>query len=362
MKKKSIFIHIPKTGGTTINCAINNSKWQTKPDFYYRHIDYQTKRSNSADIFNPMKYDQYKDYTLFMLLRDPVDRIISEYSFIRTRPEFMSLIKPYPNDLVSYIKNKQTQNYMIGFLLGKRMYDTDYVTREDLDYVKNAIRNLDIKVGIFEHYASSLEYFSQYTKLKWPKNIDVKRITLNRPKLDEISNDIKKLIIERNALDVELYNTCLEEFQKNTISKKKTNISFNGDRYDYVLKFTERFNLLEIEMKNLEFIHNNKVFFDSLNMFLHQKVNDGKTYVSTWNKTLMNAFIRNDANSKFSKQFEKLLNDENIEPIEKTIAIAKIIDKNIKPNTKQALKYKGILTFNPSEIVVPSKKKRFKWF
>ena len=35
MERDSIFIHIPKTGGTTINTAINNSYWQTEVNFFY---------------------------------------------------------------------------------------------------------------------------------------------------------------------------------------------------------------------------------------------------------------------------------------------------------------------------------------
>ena len=68
-----------------------------------------------------------------MLLRNPIDRIISEYFFIKDRPEFMRLMSPIPKDLRAYVMNKQTQNYMIGFLVGKRMYDEDIVTRDDYE-------------------------------------------------------------------------------------------------------------------------------------------------------------------------------------------------------------------------------------
>ena len=197
MGKENIFIHIPKTGGTTINCVINKSEWQTKPDFHYRHIIYESKRSNTTDIFNPLNYDKFKRYNIFMLLRNPIDRIISEYYFIKDRPEFMNLLKPIPKNLTSYIKNKQTRNYMVGFLVGKRMYDEDIVNEEDLNLAVNTIDSLNIKVGIFDYYKASLNYFSSITKIKIPKKIDVKRITLNRPKIEDVSEEIKELIIEK---------------------------------------------------------------------------------------------------------------------------------------------------------------------
>ena len=81
MTDKNIFIHILKTGGTTINTAMHHSEWQTEVDFNYRHIKKKTKRSNSADIFDYKNIEKYKDYTIFMMVREPVDRLISEYYF-----------------------------------------------------------------------------------------------------------------------------------------------------------------------------------------------------------------------------------------------------------------------------------------
>ena len=97
---ENIFIHIPKTGGTTLNCVIQKTAWQTTPDFHYRHIIYDTKRSNSKDIFNPSNYDKYLEYNLFTMLRNPVDRMISEYYFMKERAEFMNMLKPKPRDLL----------------------------------------------------------------------------------------------------------------------------------------------------------------------------------------------------------------------------------------------------------------------
>ena len=110
MTRENIFIHIPKTGGTTINTSIEGTYWGTEPNFYYRHLVLKTKRSNSADIFNPLNYDKYKDYNIFMMLREPIDRMISEYYFLRERKNFMDLLRSQPRNFSEYIKNIQTQN------------------------------------------------------------------------------------------------------------------------------------------------------------------------------------------------------------------------------------------------------------
>ena len=358
--KQNIFIHIPKTGGTTINCAMNNSKWQTTPDFNYRHIDYKTKRSNSADIFNPLKYELYEQHNIFMLLRHPIDRLLSEYSFIKPRPEFMNLIKPTPKDFDSYIKNKQTQNYMIGFLVGKRMYDPSFVNRDDLDLVKNAIRNIDIKVGVFEEYAASLSYFSNYSKLKWPKKIEIKRITLNRPSVSEVSEETKALILKHNALDLELYDYALAIFTKRTKDQSKMKLSFKGNKYDYVLKFTERFNLLEATLDNLGFLNTNTQFFENLNNHLHHtlKIKDGKDYLELWNEAFVSALKENCKETPLLKNI--IDNALHEDPLERNIQIGNCINRCFKNTPKNLKLYKNKLRFNKQNIV--QKKKRFKWF
>ena len=172
MKDKIIFIHIPKTGGTTINAAMNNSYWQTEPNFNYRHI-LKDRKSNSGDIFNPNNIDQYKEYDIFMMLRSPIDRVTSEYHFIRERKEFIDLLKNKPINFKSYIKNRQTQNGVTNFLVGRRMYDLHAANDSDLENVLEVIDELPIHVGIFEEFATSMKYFSDKTGIKWKKNIEL---------------------------------------------------------------------------------------------------------------------------------------------------------------------------------------------
>ncbi|WP_298903932.1 sulfotransferase family 2 domain-containing protein [uncultured Psychroserpens sp.] len=348
MKSKNIFIHIPKTGGTTINCIMTKSDWQTEPDFNYRHILYDTKRSNSGDIFNPLKNETYSDYHIFTMLRNPVDRLISEYYFIKDRPEFMSLLKPIPKNLIEYAKHKQTGNYMVGFLLGKRMYDEDLVTKNDLQLVLNTINSLNIKVGFFEEYEKSMRYFSSITGIKWPKTIDIKRKTLNRPEINDVSDVIKNSIKKNNALDFELYNHCKAMFNDMDLSGSDSNkISFIGNEYDYIMKYTQRFNLLQVGLKNVSFINNNQIYFKDLNQYLHNKLKqkEGKSYVMIWTDYFIKSCHEAFPGSGLIKKLNTL--DSHQEPLEKVKDMCKILDLELRT---KAMTYNKPLIFDPSKL------------
>ena len=214
MSDNNIFIHVLKTGGTTINTAMNDSDWQTEVDFNYRHIQKKTKRSNSADIFDSKNLEKYKAYNIFMMVREPVDRMISEYYFIKERQGFMNLLVNKPESFEDYVLNPQTPNYMVGFLLGKKMYDNTPTTNADLEQVISAIDNLPIYVGIFEQFSESLNYFGENLDIKWNDDIEVKRMTFQRPKKEEISSELQKIILKKNNLDNKLYEYCLEKFYR----------------------------------------------------------------------------------------------------------------------------------------------------
>ena len=240
------------------------------------------------------------------------------------------------------------------------MYDTSFVNRDDLELVKNTIRNINIKVGIFEQYAASLSYFSEYSSLKWPKKIDIKRITLNRPTVADISEKTKLLILENNALDLDLYQYALGIFNDQT--KKITNkkILFRGDKYNYVMKFTQRFNILETTLGNLDFIKINSQFFVDLNTHLHHtlKIKKGKDYLELWNEAFVSALKENCKGTPLLKNIiDHALHED---PLERNIIIGNCINRCFKNTPKNLKLYKNKLRLNTKNIV--QKKKRFKWF
>jgi hypothetical protein len=238
---------------------------------------------------------------------------------------------------------------MTGFLVGKRMFDENIVNEADIELVIDTIDNLNINVGIFESYSKSLSYFSSITGIKWPKNIDIKRITLNRPSLDNVSKEIKELIKKNNSLDFKLYDYCLKKFEENSNNiDSEESFNFKGDKYDYVLKYTQRFNLLEIELKDKNFIYNNHQFFQDLNLYLHKqlKVKNGRNYVYLWNDCFILTIKKTYPNKPLSSRLNKL--DDETEPLEKTKKICSLL--NIFLRGPSARLYNKTLTFNKGLI------------
>lgn len=338
---ENIFIHIPKTGGTTLNTAMHNSYWQTRPDFNYRHI-LSDKTSNAGEIFNDELNDQYKDHVLFMIVREPADRLLSEYYFIHHRKEYTDLLKPRIHSLEEYIRHPQTRNYMTGFLRGKRMYDEDPVTKQDLEEVKRAIEKIPVHVGIFERYADSLAYFSQVTGLEWNQELEIKRATLKRPRIEEVSEETLQLIKEMNALDEELYTFCVDRFNLMSAGLKG-NYTFKGDKYDHLVSFAARACLFEICMTDKTFIKQNLPYFRDLTMYLlnELKIRDGRVLAETWNTSFLNAFYSHFPNHELSDELRSMP-DLGSEPIERIYFIGETINRYYKENFSKCYRFKGM--------------------
>jgi hypothetical protein len=54
------------------------------------------------------------DNASFTILREPLERMISEYAFLRDRPHFMDRLDPRATSLRDYLLHPQTSVYSLG--------------------------------------------------------------------------------------------------------------------------------------------------------------------------------------------------------------------------------------------------------
>lgn len=320
--KDTIFIHIPKTGGTSINCELNGSEWQTRPDFNYRHILYATKKSNSADIFEENEREKYKDYNIFTILRDPIERLLSEYYFLKDRKEFMTLLPKRPKNFYDYCIMTNTNNGMIKFLLGYRIYSSFSIGLVEYEQVVSAIDSLPIRVGVLEKFVDSLSYFSDCFGVSWSNMIEKKRVTINKPSRHGLTETELQLVKEKNKYDYMLYEKAISDLESSKFNM--LDIEVGGNKYDYVLKYTERFILFESVLSNRDFLKVNKKYFEKLNLSLHNSCSTGEEYVKKWNDSVLLAFKNGYGDCQLTNEVERF---EVADPLEFSFYLAECVNK-----------------------------------
>ncbi|ANX12099.1 hypothetical protein ABE41_008780 [Fictibacillus arsenicus] len=207
-EKLLIFMHIPKSGGTTLNSIFRNCY---KNNEIFDHVEQaeMRERFNRSSIRNQKAikavsgHHYYgvheifsKPFSYFTMMREPVNRVVSLYYFLKDYPGY------YQNNmrnmsLEEYIEwDPQTKNGQSIQICGSQGNLT-------LEKAKENLKTFDV-VGLTEMFNESLYLFKR--KYGW-KNINYtkKNITKTRPSIQEVPAHIVKKIEQQNQLDLEVY-------------------------------------------------------------------------------------------------------------------------------------------------------------
>jgi hypothetical protein len=222
------FVHIPKTAGTTLSYVM----WRQFRRGEAIDLDAPTvqlarqrwdglrpeQRERVRCVRGHMPFDPEmlapKETRFFTVLRDPVQRIVSEYYFNLTGPKraFYSQLIRSRMTLDQFVRSElgaQVHNAQTRMLAGGR---TDLNPREVLDLAIANLRKMAM-VGITERLDATLLLCRAV--LGW-RHVIYRRIntTRRRPSLEAISPATLATIEEANFLDRKLYVTGCERFEE----------------------------------------------------------------------------------------------------------------------------------------------------
>lgn len=215
--KKIIFLHLPKTGGTTFNSIIDR---RYKPREIFK-VD-GSKIDESIGKFNQLSEYEKQEIKLFRghmhfgwhryisqsstyvtFLRNPVDRVISNYRFILRRPLHYLYSEVKSMTLQDYVKSQINPSLNGGQVRLLSGLESEPLSETTLATAKNNIKTHFSVVGLTEKFDEALILIAKLYGWRFP--FYIKQNVASRSDEENISEQTLELIQEANFYDMELY-------------------------------------------------------------------------------------------------------------------------------------------------------------
>jgi hypothetical protein len=234
-----VFVHIPKTAGQTLSTFFYRnyprrqivhldilgfpSVLNPRPfDEYMQTIPLET-RSGARVIWGHLPYGVHRHIprpcAYITVLREPIDRVISGYKYIRTNPRHVlhDRIVGENVGLEEYVESGMDSVYaenLQTLQLSGRQFEP-----LDRDALSQAKRNLEgfLLVGLTERFEETVALLQRTLRLRVPFYV-----TRNVSPPLEAHERTLELIRERNQLDLELYDYARELFSRRVRSEGRS--------------------------------------------------------------------------------------------------------------------------------------------
>ncbi len=202
-KYKCIFIHIPKTAGSSLNKFLSDNEvlnWM-KPnyDLLYgwcpiRKIHLQHATPEQLLNLNLISQENWRDYYKFTFVRNPWDRAYSDYLWVMKDRNIKGSFEDYilkKNNFEKVLTDTSTKEYRGDHLLTQSLF---------LKGIENQINF----IGHFENFKNDIYAICEDLNLQWNENIHEKRSS-NRKKHYSLfyNNKKRKLVDTVFARDIE---------------------------------------------------------------------------------------------------------------------------------------------------------------
>lgn len=231
-----IFLHILKTGGSTLQAILQKqySEWilanENENVLNKETIKELLIKKNVEGVkclFGHFPYgvhEQFlKPYQYITFLREPVDRVISLYFYIKNTKGHSMYNSLQEVSLEEFIAKEEYKhlvyNHQTGYLSGECSLITGYKNKPNLSLaIKNITEDFNV-VGIMEMYEESIYLMKQ--NLNWSDdvfNYSKQNVNKKKPLREKIPREIISKIEELNLLDIKLYNYS-KELLKESIHK-----------------------------------------------------------------------------------------------------------------------------------------------
>lgn len=210
---KLIYLHIPKTAGTSFERVIRNNGYSVQ-SFPGIRAGLFAKEESSAVIGGHMVYGIHwlrrcSSFKYITFLRDPVERCISHYYYVQEWVKDPLCKYARSMNIVDFYRLDAAANMQVRYLGGNIFKDRFFsaCSRQTLDSA--CARSSKMLVGFVENYELSVSHICK--TLAWTPKPIVSLRGAKRPSLNQFEDSTIKKLRSLNRLDCELYEYCREQ-------------------------------------------------------------------------------------------------------------------------------------------------------
>ncbi|WP_107670704.1 sulfotransferase family 2 domain-containing protein [Cyanothece sp. BG0011] len=268
MNTTILFEHVPKTAGSTFQKILYSHYSSDRIFKVYPNAsgkngkkyieEFQNKSSEERGSFDLIlghgAFEAYEyvvgNCICITILRNPIERVISHYYYVRSTPTNKDFEKAKDMDLCEYaISLKELKNTYTRRFSQLTHDEMNKNPEQALFLAKQNLKKYFSVIGLTERFDETILLVMR--KLEWnrlPFYLSA-NVTSNRLKQNDIPEDQLQVIQEINKLDIDLYN-CVSQWFQETIEAE--GVTFSND-----LKYFVRMNKYYQAYKNILSWNNN---------------------------------------------------------------------------------------------------------
>jgi len=251
-----LFLHIPKTAGTTVHHILNN-EYRGLPSFSISHPDqisifeklskeerWKIKVLKGHFVFGADAYYS-EPTTYFTFLREPIKRSISSFNYLKSNHVFpfeKSEEQYSLKDLLKSGHKKNFDNCHVRFLAGTTHLAYGEVNEETYQLALSNFENYFDSFGICERFDESLIYLKQ--RLNWAMPYYVKaNVSEKKSYLSIFDEETYQLLNYYNRFDLLLYEHANKKFD--------AIIRLKGESFEKEVRRFKKLNSLQAPFRKL---------------------------------------------------------------------------------------------------------------
>ena len=225
------FLHIPKTAGATLIYTLDNYFHQSEI-FPALLLSELLQVPNLTEVINRCRFLRghfdynvcsllQRPYQVITMLRDPIERSISQFEHIRRHPEgaYWDDTNLISNDtsfdiflnnaeVEGFLENIQTRAFVPEWYdISRFKWDAEIPTPSEEMLLTLARKRLEacLFIGLQERFEDSLRLLFFRLNLRRPPFMTNYNVAHKRSKVSELSQDVRDRLYELNNLDLQLY-------------------------------------------------------------------------------------------------------------------------------------------------------------